>query len=147
VLQKYKEREKEHDLDLKTKMPKCMAIAFFYRPKFRTIDLITNCWVGWPPLDLVTLLIFLSAENVITNFRIWIDSLHKSSGKLSKLSNKIRIGAIGLLELEIWAKHWKMSGLHDRFRLLCRCYHLNLKMTLLNLGLFMKVLGLCLSFP
>jgi hypothetical protein len=27
-------------------MSKCMANASFYRPKFRTIDLITNCWVG-----------------------------------------------------------------------------------------------------
>jgi hypothetical protein len=27
-------------------MPKCMANASFYRPKFGTIDLMTNCWVG-----------------------------------------------------------------------------------------------------
>ena len=40
---KYKEREQEHDLDLKTKMPKCMANASFYRLKFGTIDLMTNC--------------------------------------------------------------------------------------------------------
>jgi hypothetical protein len=33
---KYKEREEEQDLDLKTKMPKCMENASFYRPKFRT---------------------------------------------------------------------------------------------------------------
>jgi len=38
-----KEREQEHDLDMKTKMPKCMANASFYRPKFGTIDLMTNC--------------------------------------------------------------------------------------------------------
>jgi len=43
---KYKEREQEHDLDLNTKMPKCMANASFYRPKFGTIDLMNNCWVG-----------------------------------------------------------------------------------------------------
>jgi len=36
-------REQEHDLDLKTKMPKCMENASFYRPKFRTINLMTNC--------------------------------------------------------------------------------------------------------
>jgi len=36
-------REQEHDLDLKTKMPKCMANVSFYRPKFETIDLMTNC--------------------------------------------------------------------------------------------------------
>ena len=41
-----KEREQEYDLDLKTKMPKCMANASFYRPKFGTIDLMTTCWVG-----------------------------------------------------------------------------------------------------
>ena len=41
-----KKREQEHDLDLKIKMPKCMANASFYRPKFRTIDLMTNYWVG-----------------------------------------------------------------------------------------------------
>ena len=33
-------------LDLKTKMPKCMANAFFYRPKFKIIDLMTNCLAG-----------------------------------------------------------------------------------------------------
>jgi hypothetical protein len=36
-------REQEHDLDLETKMPKCMANASFYRQKFGTIDLMTNC--------------------------------------------------------------------------------------------------------
>jgi hypothetical protein len=40
---KYEEREQEQDLDLKTKMPKCMANASFYKPKFRTIDLMTKC--------------------------------------------------------------------------------------------------------
>ena len=38
----YKERKQEHDLDMETKMPKCMANASFYIPKFRTIDLMTN---------------------------------------------------------------------------------------------------------
>jgi len=47
----------------------------------------------------------LSAKNIIANIRIEADSLHESSGKLSQLSNKIRIGAFGLLELEIWAEH------------------------------------------
>ena len=45
-LRHYKVREQEHDLDLKTKMPKCMANDSFYRPKFGTIDLMTNCLVG-----------------------------------------------------------------------------------------------------
>ena len=38
----YKERKQEHDLDLNTKMPKYMANTSFYRPKFGTIDLLTN---------------------------------------------------------------------------------------------------------
>jgi hypothetical protein len=32
--------------DLNTKMPKYMANASFYRPKFRTIDLLSNWWMG-----------------------------------------------------------------------------------------------------
>jgi len=102
---------------------------------------------GWPHLDLVTILIFLSEQNVIANVRIWVDSPHESSRKLSQLFNKIRIGAFGPLKLEIWVEHWKVSGLQDRFWLLCCCYNLNFKTVLLNLGLFIKVLGLYLSFP
>ena len=41
--QNTKKKKQEYDLDLKTKMPKCMTSAFFYRKKFRTIDLMTNC--------------------------------------------------------------------------------------------------------
>ena len=40
---KNKEREQEQVLDLNNQAPKCMANAFFYRPKFGTIDLMTNC--------------------------------------------------------------------------------------------------------
>ena len=29
-----------------TKPTKCVSNASFYRPKFRIIDLMTNCWVG-----------------------------------------------------------------------------------------------------
>ena len=36
-------REQEQDLDLNNQALKCMANAFFYRPKFGTIDLMTNC--------------------------------------------------------------------------------------------------------
>ena len=43
---KYKEREQEQVLDLNNQAPKCVENASFYRPKFRIIDLITNCWVG-----------------------------------------------------------------------------------------------------
>ena len=102
---------------------------------------------GWPYLDLVTILIFLSKQNVIDNVRIWTDLCHESFRKLSWLSNKKRIGAYGLLELEISIEHWIVFGLQDKFGLLYCCYNLNLKMEFLNLGLLMKVLGLCLSFP
>jgi hypothetical protein len=40
-LEHYKERKQENDLDLKTKMPKYMAKASFYRLK-RTIHLVIN---------------------------------------------------------------------------------------------------------
>ena len=39
----YKEREQEQVLDLNNRAPKCMANPSFYRPKFDTIDLMTNC--------------------------------------------------------------------------------------------------------
>ena len=40
---KYKERNKEHELDLNNQAPKYMANASFYRQKFGIIDLMTNC--------------------------------------------------------------------------------------------------------
>ena len=40
---KYKEREKEQDLDLNNQAAKYMANASFYRSIFGTIDLMTNC--------------------------------------------------------------------------------------------------------
>ena len=40
-LEHYKERKQENDIDMKTKMAKCMANAFFYRLK-RTIHLVIN---------------------------------------------------------------------------------------------------------
>ena len=45
IYKKYKEREREQEkvLDLNNQAPKCMLNASFYRPKFRTIDLMTNC--------------------------------------------------------------------------------------------------------
>ena len=36
-------REQEQVLHLNNQAPKCMVNASFYRPKFRTIDLMTNC--------------------------------------------------------------------------------------------------------
>jgi len=38
-----REREQEKDLDLNNQALKCMENASFYRPKFETIDLMTNC--------------------------------------------------------------------------------------------------------
>ena len=90
---------------------------------------------------------FLSAKNVIDNVIIWTDLNHESSSKLSQLSRVKTLRSFGLLELEIWAEHWIVSGLQDRFRLLCWCYNLDSKTAFLNLRLLMKVLGLCLSFP
>jgi hypothetical protein len=40
-LEHYKERKQENDLDLKTKMPKCMENASFYRLKI-TIHFVIN---------------------------------------------------------------------------------------------------------
>ena len=40
---KYKERNKEHELDLNNQALKYMANASFYRPKFGIIDLMNNC--------------------------------------------------------------------------------------------------------
>ena len=40
---KYNEREQEQVLNLNNQAPKCIANASFYRPKFETINLMTNC--------------------------------------------------------------------------------------------------------
>ena len=42
-IKKYKERNKEHELDLNNQATKYMANASFYRLKFETINLMTNC--------------------------------------------------------------------------------------------------------
>ena len=39
----YKKRKQEQVLDLNNQALKYMANASFYRPKFRIIDLMTNC--------------------------------------------------------------------------------------------------------
>ena len=39
---KYKERNKEHELDLNNQVTKYMANASFYRPKFEIINMMTN---------------------------------------------------------------------------------------------------------
>ena len=43
TLQKYKKEIKNMILIWTTKMLKCMANTSFYKPKFETIDLMTNC--------------------------------------------------------------------------------------------------------
>jgi len=80
---------------MKTKMPKCMANASFYRIKFRTIDWLTNYLVGGQPLtwwlviDIVGwLLTLLAGQNIIANIRIRAHSLLESYGQLSQLFNK-----------------------------------------------------------
>ena len=45
-IKREREREQNQVLDLSNQALKCMANASFYRLKFRTIDLINNCWVG-----------------------------------------------------------------------------------------------------
>ena len=100
---------------------------------------------GWPHLDLVTILIFLSEQNVIDNIRIWTDLNHESYRKLSQISWKKKMRLFELLELEIWAEYWTVFGLQNKFELLCY-YNLVLKTAFWNLALLMKVLGLCLSF-
>jgi hypothetical protein len=73
---------------MKTKMPKCMANAFFYRLKFKTIDLMTNYWVGGQPLTWWLAINLLAGQNIISNIRNWTDILHESCGNFSSISNK-----------------------------------------------------------
>ena len=63
------------------------------------VEWVATSWLGNTSYLLV-------CRKCIANIRNWTNSLHESSGKLSQLSNVKRIGAFGLLELEIWAKHW-----------------------------------------
>jgi hypothetical protein len=127
-------------------MPKYMANASFYRPKFRTIDLLTNWWVGGHNL---TWWQFLSS--CLPKCHWWRHNLNKhKSWKFLEIVSSFQgknVRSFGLLEREIWAEHWTVSELQDRFGLLCCCYNLDLKTAFLNLGLHMKVVGLCLIFP
>jgi len=141
-----REKEQEQDLDLNNQAPKCMANASFNRPKFGTIDLMTNCWVGG---QLLTWWKFLSSclnksSSLTSEFEPTL--LMKVLGNCLSFPGKNKLRSFGLLELEIWAEHWTVYGLQDRFRLLCCCYNLDLKTAFLNLGLHIKVLGLCFSF-
>ena len=101
---------------------------------------------GWPPLDLVTILIFLSVENVIANIIIWTESLHASFEKLSQLFKKNKNEVIWTSRTQDMG--WTLNSIWvvGQFQLLYCCYNWNLKTVLFNLWLFMKVLGLSLSF-
>jgi hypothetical protein len=103
------------------------------------VEWVTTSWLGNHPYLLV-------CRKRIANIRIWIDSHHESSWELSQLSNKTRIRSFGLLELDIWAEHWTVSGPQDKFRLLYCCYNWNLKTVILNPGLIINILGICLNF-
>jgi hypothetical protein len=65
-----------------------MVNVSFYTLKFKTIDLMTNYWVGGQPLTLWLAINLLAGQNIISNIIIWIDSLHERCGYLSQLSNK-----------------------------------------------------------
>ena len=101
---KYKETEQDQDLDLKIKMPKCMAHTFFYRPKFRTIDLMTNCWVDghiltwWQSLSSC-----LNKTSLLTSEFEKIVPM-KVLGNCLIFPTKKESCAFGLLELEIWVE-------------------------------------------
>jgi hypothetical protein len=65
-----------------------MANAFFYRLKFKTINLMTNYWVGDQPLTWWLAINLLAGQNIISNIRNWTDILHESCGNFSSISNK-----------------------------------------------------------
>ena len=78
-----------------------MANASFYRLIFKTIDLVTNYWVGGQLLTWWLAIDLLAGQNLIVNIRIWIDSPHESCENLSSLSNKKWMSSFGLLKPEI----------------------------------------------
>ena len=125
---KYKERNKEHELDLNNQVIKYMANASFYRPKFRIIDLMTNCWVGSQLLTLwKSLSSCLNKTKMLPSELGPLENMKVVGNWLSFPEKKWR--SFGLLELQIWAKHWTIFGLQDRFGLLRCCYNLDLVST------------------
>ena len=142
---KYKERNKEHELDLNNQAPKYMANASIYRPKFGIIDLMNNCWVGGQLLIWWKSLSSCLNKTKMLPSELGPDVQMKVLGNSLIFSGKKKMRSFGLLELQIWAKHWTVFGLQDRFGLLHCCYNLDLKTAFLDLGLHMKVVGLCLT--
>ena len=121
-----------------------MSNASFYRPKFETIDLMNNYWVGgqlltwWKSLSscLNKTKMLPSELGPLENMKV-VENWLSFPGKKSR--------SFGLLELQIWAKYWTVFGLQDRFGLLRCCYDLDLKTALLDCYVHMKVVGLCLT--
>jgi len=80
TFQNTKKESKSKILIWTTKMPKCMANASFYRPKFRTIDLMTNCWVG---------------DHILTWWQFLPSCLNKTSLLTSEFEQIVLIKVLG----------------------------------------------------
>ena len=141
---KYKERDKRQVLDLNNQVTKYMANASFYRPKFKIINLMTNCWVGGQLLTLwKSLSSFLNKMKLLASELGPLENM-KVVGNWVRFPGKKK-RSFGFLELQIWVKHWTVFGLQDKFRHLHCCYNLDLQTAFLDLGVHMKVVGLCLT--
>jgi len=123
-----------------------MANAFIYRPKFKTIDLKTNCWVGghiltwWQSLSsCLNKMSFLTLEfeqivhmKVLGNYLIFLK-------KNIEVIWTSRTRDMGWTLNNVWAvRQIRTSSLLLQFRL---------ENDLFKSWTPMKVLGLCLSFP
>jgi hypothetical protein len=102
---------------------------------------------GWPHLDLVTILIFLSEQNVIDNIRIWTGLNHESSRKLSQISRKKKDEVIWTSRT--WDMGWTLNnvGVAGQIRTSLLLLQFGLGNGLFESCITMKGLGLCLSFP
>ena len=111
----HKEREQEHDLDLNTKMPKRMENASFYRLKFGTIDLMTNCWVGGQLLTWWKSLSFCLNKTSLLASELEPPVLMKVLGNYLIFLRKKKLRSFGHLKLEIWPNYRTMFqfGLHQ----------------------------------
>ena len=103
---KYKEREQEQVLDLNNQALKCMANASFDRPKFKTIDLMTNCWVGGQLLTWWKSLSFCLNKTSLLTSELEPTILMKVVGNCLSFPGINKLRSFGLLELNIWAEHW-----------------------------------------
>ena len=131
-----------------------MANASFYRLKFKTIDLMTNYWMGghlltwWQPLSSCpnnTSLLTSEFEQIVymkvlsicllfptkQEWALWTSTTRDMGWTLSS------VWAAGQIPTSLWLLQFELEN--DRFESWTIA-------PVLNLGLFMKVLGLCLSF-